>query len=80
MEDQRSSHGGKLIEGWRGVESYIIIDDFVQTGRTVKRIVKAMGGDAVCNGVVSYTDFATKEFVPRTQIKQYRTKAIPRYE
>lgn len=49
------SHGLR-IEGPDGlhVQRFLILDDFVDSGNTVNRIVNAMGGHTECVGIVEY--------------------------
>lgn len=51
------THSDNTIEGYRHVSKYIIVDDFVSTGATVKYLIKRMhqfAPDAICAGVYTY--------------------------
>lgn len=56
--DQR--HSSRLVEGEDAITRYIIIDDFIRTGDTVRQVVKAVWEnhtkDAECVGVLVYNE------------------------
>jgi orotate phosphoribosyltransferase len=62
------SHTNRNVEGPGYAESYVIVDDFIETGNTVVNMIeqiKRADFNATCLGVVSYLDStlnsATKE-------------------
>jgi adenine/guanine phosphoribosyltransferase-like PRPP-binding protein len=40
--DYKNSHSPKRVEGYRGGRSYILVDDFVDHGGTIERVVEAV--------------------------------------
>jgi len=46
-----ASHGDK-IEGYVSADKYIIIDDFIDSGKTIRSILKSI--DAMCVGIILY--------------------------
>ncbi len=53
------THSSRTVEGPDSIYSFVIVDDFVSTGATVRRIVGAVAGQygesAKCVGVYAYT-------------------------
>jgi adenine/guanine phosphoribosyltransferase-like PRPP-binding protein len=52
---KREGHSGLMVEGDRGARTYIIVDDFIQTARTVRSIIEEVkdftDDEAQCVGV-----------------------------
>jgi len=55
------SHGYP-IEGYGNCEKYIIIDDFICTGKTVKGITNSLK-DIECVGIITYNSDTKSEYV-----------------
>lgn len=55
LRKPNSSHSIYTLEGWWPRSSYIIIDDFVETGDTINRIHERVK-PAVCKGIYLYSD------------------------
>jgi adenine/guanine phosphoribosyltransferase-like PRPP-binding protein len=59
------SHSGMNVEGFDESDNYIIVDDFVDSGNTVKHIQRKMHGfapQAKCLGVVSVQELDDDAF------------------
>lgn len=54
---KNSSHGDK-VEGYVLADTYIIIDDFIDSGKTIKSILRDI--DGMCVGIVLYGQSDTK--------------------
>lgn len=66
------SHGS-LVEGNTGINSYLILDDLISEGKTIRAIVKAIQKEnfsAECVGILLYDSSSTTPF-------EYRDKEIP---
>ena len=53
----QATHSDYGVEGFKEVKKYIIADDFISTGETVKSVIKKMrqfAPQAVCVGVYAY--------------------------
>ena len=51
------NHYNKYVEGCYNAERYIIVDDFIDTGATIRRIlkkVKTFSSEAKCSGIFLY--------------------------
>lgn len=62
-EDKYSSHATLPVEGDINAANYIIVDDCVATGRTIRTIlaeVEIFAPEAQCIGVLLYYDFVTR--------------------
>lgn len=49
------AHTCKKVEGAIGVERYLIVDDFICSGKTIKKIISALKGKPV--GILLYNDY-----------------------
>lgn len=79
-----NNHSGRLCEGHSGVKRYIIVDDLVDTGKTVRYIVGAVKAfadkPAVCIGVFCYYEHKGRlrdvsEWVDEEPVKPVKTLA-----
>lgn len=64
-----SSHSYLKVEGYINVTKYIIIDDFIESGKTIKTIIKEMtkaAPEAKCVGILLYEE--------RTQDNSYHVQ------
>jgi len=70
----QNSHSYRTVEGNFDCKTYVIADDFVDTGRTVKTIkreIKKEAPDAQCIGVLEMADITGK-----TSVKNFKLKEI----
>jgi len=81
-----NSHGDKIEScGASKHKNYIIIDDFIDTGTTVKEIIKSIKtnyDDIVCVGVLLYDEHAKRTKVDLSgneSVRVYRTKPVSAY-
>ncbi len=60
-KENDSTHAMRLVEGDRAAERYLIVDDFMSSGNTVRMIAQCihswMNGEAKCAGVMLYHSF-----------------------
>lgn len=76
-----SSHCPYPYEGVVGVKSYIIVDDFVDTGKSIKDIVEMIEGQhralrrkvPVCKAVVLYRPYSENDYEVRNIIPGAKT-------
>jgi adenine/guanine phosphoribosyltransferase-like PRPP-binding protein len=64
-KEDDENHSGNNVEGFDGTKKYIIVDDFVDSGATVKRIQRKMhvfAPKAKCLGVVSVQELDDEMF------------------
>ena len=67
-----SMHSPWRIEGWRPAQ-YVIIDDFVSSGDTIKAIVKEMKGiDSECIGIILYNGHELTGWDPPDYVKNLK--------
>jgi adenine/guanine phosphoribosyltransferase-like PRPP-binding protein len=62
-KDTESSHHGLPYEGVIGIKNYIIVDDCIESGKTIKRIikeVKLVNPKAQPIGIFLYNDYKRK--------------------
>lgn len=81
VRKNESSHGYDIEGPNKIVKRYIIIDDFVSTGATVRAITRALGleGDCKCVGIVAYDkDNFKKDVLDHKKRKLIIYNAIPR--
>jgi adenine/guanine phosphoribosyltransferase-like PRPP-binding protein len=56
-EDEKARHSTRAVEGDRGAQSFVIVDDFVSSGTTMKtmlRAIKKFNPEAVCIGYLGW--------------------------
>jgi adenine/guanine phosphoribosyltransferase-like PRPP-binding protein len=41
-KSSKDNHYGSLVEGYTSAKRYLIVDDFIETGRTIKKITQAI--------------------------------------
>ena len=74
------SHSGRSIEAEGDIVDYIIIDDLIESGDTMKKIIEAMNGRGItpdhCKGIFLYGS-TSKQTVFEGQIKEAHYK-IPK--
>jgi len=75
---KEEAHSSFLVEGDRGAKRYIILDDFIESGDTVKEIAKAIhkvNPTAHCVGYIAYKRLSE---LPRTFCKEPFKKEMTR--
>lgn len=75
-KSKNNNHSSRLVEGFRP-KKYIIVDDFICSGATVRAIVKAMDNETCgkCVGVILYNGTLP---VPKKQIGKYTVPVFGR--
>ena len=74
-------HSDYAVEGPATGLRYVIIDDFISTGATIKRVIEMVGahtdGQAVCAGVYLWRDDVLLAGVPKDEDYWYYPDACP---
>ena len=75
------TNGGKFVEGNLSAEKYLIIDDFMAVGDTVRYIIKSIKNEvpvASCSAILLYSQRSNGEEHWRPDYDD-KTKSIPRF-
>jgi orotate phosphoribosyltransferase len=68
------THSGRLVEGVGGNYKYIIVDDFIERGKTVRRIIETMKEhrpEAICVGVFLWRSRDDQEMIDGIPVFHY---------
>lgn len=66
-KDHPTGHGSNAVEGDQNAKQYIIVDDFIATGKTIREIIQAVSSsygraEAMCVGVLQAYYFLRPEY------------------
>lgn len=84
IRKEKNSHGDKIEGVSKSVRTYVILDDFVSLGGTVRSIIKMIESRAAnsgqlapaCKGVCLYSKFASGEAVRITRNRSIRIHMV----